>query len=724
MNTKIFLTLLAYLILSVQLYSQVNNRIQYNNQSLFLNGVNMAWMSFANDIGPSPKNYEAFEEFFLTIHDSGGNAVRWWLHTNGTVTPQFDENNFVISMGEGTIRDLKKILDIAWEREVGVILCLWSFDMLRKTNSTIVKTRNTLLLTDTNYTRAYINNCLIPMVDSLKGHPAIIAWEIFNEPEGMSNEFGWSDIEHVPMSAIQRFINLCAGAIHKTDTTAKVTSGAWSFKALTDEQISASLRKEMSREEKMMIASFLKQHYQLTASTEEIAIYLDNLATMSNYNYYRDDRLIDAGGDSEGILDFYCVHYYSGTGPSPFRNAATAWGLTKPIVVAEFHITDTDGIPKNYLYPTLYASNYAGALAWSWTDNTVSQKNDMLQAIRFMWNNYRNDVDVEGISGDWPGIVLTKPQHDEKFNSGETVIIEADAWDNDGTVAKVEFYVNKTELVAVDSVKPYIYEWSGMSDGYYTIHAVVYDNQDNRRKSNSVKILVGTPPLVRYEAEAAIRVGTGMSVKSSADASGGAYVDVATNETGTKIIWIINNVLGAGNFDITFGYNLNYDTPKGQYINVNGVRIGELMFDGVTKVWLEKSINVPLRFGSNSIEMEMSWGWMYVDYLAVPSEVVTSVKSAEGVPASFYLMQNYPNPFNPLTTVEFQLAQSSYITLTVYDLLGREVVRLIDEKMQAGKYQVQFEAHSYASGMYFLRMMACDNGKILYSSTKKIHLLK
>src|SRR5690606_41470978 len=68
-------------------------------------------------------------------------------------------------------------------------------------------------------TQTYIDNALIPMVEELAGHPAIIAWEIFNEPEGMSNEHGWNFNRHVPMSAIQRFINMTRSEEHSLNSS-------------------------------------------------------------------------------------------------------------------------------------------------------------------------------------------------------------------------------------------------------------------------------------------------------------------------------------------------------------------------------------------------------------------------------------------------------------------------------------------------------------------------
>jgi len=91
------------------------------------------------------------------------------------------------------------------------------------------------------------------------------------------------------------------------------------------------------------------------------------------------------------------------------------------------------------------------------------------------------------------------------------------------------------------------------------------------------------------------------------------------------------------------------------------------------------------------------------------------------IPTQFILYQNYPNPFNPSTVISYQLAVSSFVTLKVYDLLGREVATLVDEYQQAGVYNSQFSIlHSqFSSGIYFYTLKA---GK--YIETKKMVLTK
>jgi Cellulase (glycosyl hydrolase family 5). len=727
---------LVVLVFTQAVFSQMN-RISYNHQQLFLNGANLAWVNFANDVGSStPPDTTTFGNILLQIHNHGGNAVRWWLHTNGAVTPQFSSaDSTVIGPGAHTISDMRKVLDIAWQREIGVNICLWSFDMLQSTNSALVLAQNKKLLNDTNSIRAYINNCLIPMVDSLKGHPAILSWEIFNEPEGMSNEFGWTS-NKVPMSVIQRFVNLCAGAIHRADPTALVTNGAWSFYALTDNTLAKASTElsKLSSTEKLQIATFFQQKYRSSLTPDEIMLHLEKITSGPNQNYYRDDRLIAAGGDPDGKLDFYSVHYYYTSTPistSPFNHPASSWGLNKPIAVAEFAMETGKGIPPGFLkaslYDTLYQLGYAGALPWSFTDVTLSSPASMFAGMQSMWDNHRADVDVNGIAVDWPTITITSPQNSAQFPDSTQIAIRVMVLDT-LSVNSVDFFAADTQkigsVVTPDSVfadtSYYTFIWKNIPAGQYALKAVATNNRGHQGASNVVLLSFGMPPMTRLEAEAAAIKGSGITKKSDAAASKGSYLDMETNDTSATVTFRFINVLAAGNYPIAFGYKLNDGSPKSQYININGVRADTVEFTAAsTTAWYEKTLNVDLKQDTNTIQMQMFWGYMSLDYLAVPTGVVTSVANTLLSPKNFSLSQNYPNPFNPSTTIRYSLPQSGQVKLIVYDVLGRQVATLIDEKQNAGVYDVSFNAARLTSGVYFYRL---NIGTFI--QTKKMLVLK
>jgi photosystem II stability/assembly factor-like uncharacterized protein len=89
------------------------------------------------------------------------------------------------------------------------------------------------------------------------------------------------------------------------------------------------------------------------------------------------------------------------------------------------------------------------------------------------------------------------------------------------------------------------------------------------------------------------------------------------------------------------------------------------------------------------------------------------------LPDPFRLFQNYPNPFNPVTTIEYQLPRAGRVTLVVYDLLGREVARLVDGTEESGFKSITFDASSLASGIYLYRLRAGD-----FSQTRTMAVVK
>jgi len=111
---------------------------------------------------------------------------------------------------------------------------------------------------------------------------------------------------------------------------------------------------------------------------------------------------------------------------------------------------------------------------------------------------------------------------------------------------------------------------------------------------------------------------------------------------------------------------------------------------------------------------------------------VTSVEEDVISPFNFYLSQNYPNPFNPVTKIKFTIptppissplvkgrTKEGFVTLKVYDILGREIATLVNEEKPAGEYEVEFNAANPPSGIYFYQLKAGE-----FSETKKMILLK
>ena len=89
------------------------------------------------------------------------------------------------------------------------------------------------------------------------------------------------------------------------------------------------------------------------------------------------------------------------------------------------------------------------------------------------------------------------------------------------------------------------------------------------------------------------------------------------------------------------------------------------------------------------------------------------------VPQSFTLFQNYPNPFNPSTTIAYLLPEESFVTIKIYDVLGKEIKTIVNRKQSAGEYKIQFDGSQTASGIYFYHMRAGD-----FAGMRKLVLVK
>ena len=315
----------------------------------FASGLNVAWVQFAGDI-PNP-NLATFNTIFKNTHDAGGRVVRWWFHTNGTITPGYDASGMTVKIPQTHIDGIKSILSAANANGVAIDLSLWSFDMLQANAGDAYVNNQKLIEVDANR-QAYIDNYLTPLVTALKGLPGLYSYEIFNEPEGMSAS-GWAT-HRTTQAFINRTVNWLAAAIHDADPTALVTNGSQTFD------------------------------------------YCSNVA--GKINNYSDASLRSAGGKMNGTLDFYEVHYYmiNGISNSAFKNPASYWGLDKKLVMGEFYALPTDGTAAADIYTYLYSNGYNGAWAWNYTTDdmagTTTKWPTMQVPIQNLYNAHMQQV--------------------------------------------------------------------------------------------------------------------------------------------------------------------------------------------------------------------------------------------------------------------------------------------------------------------------------------------
>jgi hypothetical protein len=99
---------------------------------------------------------------------------------------------------------------------------------------------------------------------------------------------------------------------------------------------------------------------------------------------------------------------------------------------------------------------------------------------------------------------------------------------------------------------------------------------------------------------------------------------------------------------------------------------------------------------------------------------MTFVKTIiDPVPNEYRLYQNYPNPFNPATNIKFAIPKNEFVKITAFDMLGKEIETLVNERLAPGTYETNWNASNYPSGIYFYRLQADD-----FSETKRMTLIK
>jgi hypothetical protein len=136
-----------------------------------------------------------------------------------------------------------------------------------------------------------------------------------------------------------------------------------------------------------------------------------------------------------------------------------------------------------------------------------------------------------------------------------------------------------------------------------------------------------------------------------------------------------------------------------------------------------KSMAYLLPTGTNKLRFNAVSGYgndMFIDSICQRSSIVTSIGNNQNtIPLLYNLSQNYPNPFNPATQIKYDLPKQGFVTLKIYDVLGREITKLVNEVKSPGSYIVDFDGTNLSSGVYFYKLEV--NG---FNEVKRMMLIK
>ncbi|MGH2575410.1 MAG: T9SS type A sorting domain-containing protein, partial [Ignavibacteria bacterium] len=159
-----------------------------------------------------------------------------------------------------------------------------------------------------------------------------------------------------------------------------------------------------------------------------------------------------------------------------------------------------------------------------------------------------------------------------------------------------------------------------------------------------------------------------------------------------------------------FLYNFNLSLNYNQLSNNSGV-------DSVYSIRISKIDSIISSWGTQTGD-SLRGRWTLRAYSQLDSIgpqtnyfLITFIRSVIGinpisteVPKDFYINQNYPNPFNPLTKIRFGLPKSAYVKITVYNVLGKEISILVNQKLEAGSYETDWDGSNHSSGIYFYKI--------------------
>lgn len=203
--------------------------------------------------------------------------------------------------------------------------------------------------------------------------------------------------------------------------------------------------------------------------------------------------------------------------------------------------------------------------------------------------------------------------------------------------------------------------------------------------------------------------------------SWGANTRLTTHYTSASL----HSVISASGSNVHVVWDDNRNSATNYEIYYKGSTNGGLNWGADTRLTADSSFSMYPFVSASGTAVHVVWsdyrnGNYEIYYKRNPTGNPIGITNiSTGIPTSFSLSQNYPNPFNPTTVIRFWLSVGSNTSLKIYDVMGREVQTLVNEKLQPGTYESSFDGSQFTSGVYFYKL-STDG----FSETKKMLLLK